>query len=115
MMNKKTTTVALATLAMALTTSCSTSKKAQEQVQQGTTSIEASKGNVENMDPEYLVLSDAQQAFAKKNNQFALNFFSQVAGFDSKVISPLSYLPDGDACQWCRRTNSTGDTEGFGM
>lgn len=90
MMNKKTTTVALATLAMALTTSCSTSKKAQEQVQKGTTSIEASKGNVENMDPEYLVLSDAQQAFAKKNNQFALNFFSQVAGFDSKVISPLS-------------------------
>ena len=89
-MNKKMTTVALAAMAMALTTSCSTSKKAQNQVHEGTTSLEASKGNVENMDPEYLVLSDAQEAFVKKNNQFALNFFSQVAGFDSKVISPLS-------------------------
>lgn len=89
-MNKKMTTVALAAMAMALTTSCSTSKKAQNQVHEGTTSLEASKGNAENMDPEYLVLSDAQEAFVKKNNQFALNFFSQVAGFDSKVISPLS-------------------------
>lgn len=89
-MNKKMTTVALAAMAMALTTSCSTSKKAQNQVHEGTTSLEVSKGNAENMDPEYLVLSDAQEAFVKKNNQFALNFFSQVAGFDSKVISPLS-------------------------
>ena len=89
-MNKKMTTVALAAMAMALTTSCSTSKNAQNQVHEGTTSLEVSKGNAENMDPEYLVLSDAQEAFVKKNNQFALNFFSQVAGFDSKVISPLS-------------------------
>ena len=48
-MNKKMTTVALAAMAMALTTSCSTSKKAQNQVHEGTTSLEASKGNAENM------------------------------------------------------------------
>ena len=52
-MNKKMTTVALAAMAMALTTSCSTSKKAQNQVHEGTTSLEVSKGNAENMDPEY--------------------------------------------------------------
>ena len=89
-MDKKMTTVALAAMSMALATSCSTSKKAQDQVHVGTNSVKITKEDARNMDSGYLILSDAQQAFVRRNNQFALNFFSQVSGFDSKVISPLS-------------------------
>ena len=73
-MNKKMTTVALAAMAMALTTSCSTSKKAQNQVHEGTTSLEASKGNAENMDPEYLVLSDAQGGIRQEEQSVCTQF-----------------------------------------
>lgn len=89
-MNKKMTTTALAVMAMALTTSCSTSKKVQDKEQVELNGVIATKGDANQIDPEYLVLSDRQQAYIKKTNQFALNFFSQVSGFDSKVISPLS-------------------------
>ena len=46
--------------------------------------------NDEMMDPQFLILSDAQRQLVRKNNQFALNLFQQISGFDSKVVSPLS-------------------------
>ena len=45
---------------------------------------------LDNMDNEYLILSDAQQSIVNRGNQFALNLFRTQAGMDSKVISPLS-------------------------
>ena len=46
--------------------------------------------------------------------EWRVDWFENVFEFD-KVEEVLKELRDGDACQWCRRTNSTGDTEGFGM
>ena len=51
--------------------------------------IEATKP-LDNMDNEYLILSDAQQSIVDRGNQFALNLFRTQAGMDSKVVSPLS-------------------------
>ena len=42
------------------------------------------------MDDNYLILSDAQRDIIENNNAFALNLFSQMKGFDSKVVSPMS-------------------------
>ena len=44
----------------------------------------------DDIDPEFMVLSDAQYDLVKRNNQFALNLFSEVKGHGSSVISPMS-------------------------
>lgn len=42
------------------------------------------------VDPGFLVMSDAQVAMADSNNAMAIKLFNKVAGFESQVISPLS-------------------------
>lgn len=51
--------------------------------------MEASRGG-DDLDPQYLTLSDAQQRLVRNNNQFAFRLFGQLSGLDSKVVSPLS-------------------------
>lgn len=46
--------------------------------------------NMENIDNDFLILTDGQRALLAKNNTFALNLFNKVSGMDSRVISPLS-------------------------
>ncbi len=95
-MNKKVTYAAL--LGMCLTAaSCSSNRKVQgcdyPDLKDGaaitTSEIQVSRVDDE-MDAQYLTLSDAQRQLVKRNNQFALNLFQKVEGFDSKVVSPMS-------------------------
>lgn len=51
--------------------------------------MEASRGG-DDLDQQYLILSDAQQRLVRDNNRFALNLFGKLSGHDSKVVSPLS-------------------------
>ena len=44
----------------------------------------------EEIDPEFMVLSDAQYDLVKRNNNFALNLFSEMKGVGSNVVSPMS-------------------------
>lgn len=91
-MNKHVSLIALMGILMA--TSCSTTKNSQKESQASMDNTIVKMGNMEETDANFLILSDAQRAYVEKNNQMAFNFFSQVSGFDSKVISPvsLSYL-----------------------
>ena len=75
-------------LAMMLA-SCGTTQNKQNINTDINAKIEATKP-LDNMDNEYLILSDAQQSIVDRGNQFALNLFRTQAGMDSKVISPVS-------------------------
>ncbi len=75
-------------LAMMLA-SCGTTQNKQNINTDINAKIEATKP-LDNMDNEYLILSDAQQSIVDRGNQFALNLFRTQAGMDSKVVSPLS-------------------------
>lgn len=71
-------------MATMLMVSCGTAKK-------NGNSNEASIINPgEMIDPGFGVVSDSHRDMAKRNNDFALNLFNEVAGMDSKVISPIS-------------------------
>ncbi len=95
-MNKKVTSAAILCLSMAIA-SCGSNKKIQgcdypnlkDKTEIQSNGLEVSHSD-ELMDPQFLILSDAQRQLVQKNNQFALNLFQQVSGFDSKVVSPLS-------------------------
>lgn len=89
-MNRNILGVTLLTATLGLLSSCGTSKKSQEGDGIVQKDMIVSKVAPGEMDKGYLILSDSQREFVKKNNQLALNFFSKVSGFDSKVISPLS-------------------------
>lgn len=66
------------------TVSCGTTNKA-------TTPDEATKGDIQQeLDNDYLILSDAQRSMIDRNNAFGLRLFNKVAGMDTKVVSPLS-------------------------
>lgn len=87
-MKKKILPVAVAVMVMVSLTSCGTSKKAQ-----GSKSVKANMeatktGRV--VDEGFLVLTDEQRKMIEGSNEFALDLFCRVAGFDSKVISPMS-------------------------
>lgn len=69
--------------------SCGTTQNKQNINTDINAKIEATKP-LDNMDNEYLILSDAQQSIVDRGNQFALNLFRTQAGMDSKVVSPLS-------------------------
>lgn len=84
-MNKTARRVVLSGMAAAMLVSCGTAKKSG----QSDTGV-ASKGDMEAIDNDYLILSDAQRDLLAKNNTFALNLFNKVSGMDSRVISPLS-------------------------
>lgn len=70
-----------------LATSCST-------VNKSVSSEEASRPQTnkeyENMDAEYLTLTDAQDSIIAKNNAFAVKLFEKTAKMQSTVISPVS-------------------------
>lgn len=70
----------------AMLVSCGTAKKS------GQSNItEISRGDeMENIDSDFLILTDGQRELLAKNNTFALNLFNKVSGMDSRVISPLS-------------------------
>lgn len=89
-MDRKVLGVTLLSATLGLLSSCGTSKKSQEGDGISKNNMVVSKSDLGQMDKGYLILSDNQREFIKKNNQLALNFFSKVSGFDSKVISPLS-------------------------
>ena len=72
-------------MAAAMLVSCGTAKKSG----QSDTGV-ASKGDMEAIDNDYLILSDAQRDLLAKNNTFAINLFNKTNGMDSRVISPLS-------------------------
>ena len=84
-MNKNAKRVVLSGMAVIMMVSCGTAKKGG----QSDTGV-ASKGDMEAIDNDYLILSDAQRDLLAKNNTFAINLFNKTNGMDSRVISPLS-------------------------
>ena len=84
-MNKTARRVVLSGMAAAMLLSGGTAKK----IGQSDTGV-ASKGDMEAIDNDYLILSDAQRDLLAKNNTFAINLFNKTNGMDSRVISPLS-------------------------
>ena len=66
---------------------CSSTKKSSDNKSNDMTSMTTEEDDI---DPEFMVLSDAQYDLVKRNNQFALNLFSEVKGLGSSVISPMS-------------------------
>ncbi len=85
-MNKTARKVVLSVMAAAMLMSCGTAKKSG-QSNIGETSREE---DIENIDSDFLILTDGQRDLLTKNNTFALNLFNKVSGMDSGVISPLS-------------------------
>lgn len=85
-MNKAARRVVLSGMAAAMLVSCGTAKKS------GQSNItEISRGDeMENIDSDFLILTDGQRELLAKNNTFALNLFNKVSGMDSRVVSPLS-------------------------
>ena len=63
--------------------SCSSSKKTSSD-------MVVSRNNMAEVDRGFLILSDAQKVLTANNNDFALQLFGKISGFDSKVVSPLS-------------------------
>ena len=104
-MNKNAKRVVLSGMAVIMMVSCGTAKKGG----QSDTGV-ASKGDMEAIDNDYLILSDAQRDLLAKNNTFAINLFNKTNGMDSRVISPLSVTglmtilangADGDTRRQC--------------
>lgn len=80
-------------VAMALTlmvTSCGSSKKLQNTGDaKGEKNMEIVKSD-RILDEGFLIPTDEDRKIIDSNNEFAMQLFRQVAGFDSKVISPMS-------------------------
>lgn len=70
-----------------LATSCSTANKS---VSSEEASSPQTNKEYENMDAEYLTLTDAQDSIIAKNNTFAVKLFEKTAKMQSTVISPVS-------------------------
>lgn len=87
-MKKLTMTLAMMAMMMGLA-SCGTTKNADNSKKNQQDDLVASREDGL-MDDNYLILSDAQRDIIENNNAFALNLFSQMKGFDSKVVSPMS-------------------------
>lgn len=81
-------TIILGLSAMILA-SCATTQHKQDVNNNVNSNVEATK-NPNNMDNDYLILSDGQHALIDSANQFALDLFRTQADMDSKVISPVS-------------------------
>lgn len=86
-MNKTTNVIAAAVMVMTGLGSCATSKQPAAK----DTDMNASKiVEIEKLDREYLVLSDAQQSALRSINGMAFDLMRTQAGMDSKVVSPIS-------------------------
>lgn len=86
-MKTKMTKLFMLSGAIVLATSCGTTNRS-------TSTEEASKPQTskeyDNMDAEYLTLSDAQDRIIAQNNAFAVKLFEKTAKMQSTVISPVS-------------------------
>ena len=87
-------TAIMATVLLALS-ACSSTKKISDNKSNDITNMSkevdmTGKATEDDIDPEFMVISDAQYDLVKRNNQFALNLFSEVKGLGSSVISPMS-------------------------
>lgn len=78
------TKMAALTSALMLATSCATTKNDKNEAMAVRPSV------AEDVDAQYLILSDHQREIIDKNNQFAVKLFQQVAGLNSTVVSPIS-------------------------
>ena len=86
-MNKTTNVIAAAVMVMTGLGSCATSKQPAAK----DADMNASKiVEIEKLDSEYLVLSDAQQSALRSINGMAFDLMRTQAGMDSKVVSPIS-------------------------
>ena len=85
-MKKTFKNIAMMALALLALSACSSTKKISDDKSNGMTSMT----NEDDIDPGFMVLSDAQYDLVKRNNQFALNLFSEVKGVGLSVISPMS-------------------------
>ena len=86
-MKKTFKNIAMMATALLALSACSSTKKVSDNKSNDMTSMTTEEDDI---DPEFMVLSDAQYDLVKRNNQFALNLFSEVKGLGSSVISPMS-------------------------
>ena len=86
-MKKTFKNIAMIATALLALSACSSTKKVSDNKSNDMTSMTTEEDDI---DPEFMVLSDAQYDLVKRNNQFALNLFSEVKGLGSSVISPMS-------------------------
>lgn len=85
-MKKTFKNIAMMATALLALSACSSTKKISDNKSNDMTSMTQE----DDIDPEFMVISDAQYDLVKRNNQFALNLFSEVKGLGSSVISPMS-------------------------
>ena len=89
-MKKTIQDIALTGTVMLALTACSTTNKATDKATDKKTDDMTSMTHDDDIDPEFMVLSDSQYELVRRNNQFAVNLFSQVKGLGSTVVSPMS-------------------------
>lgn len=83
-MKKSMKRIALIGLSVSMMVSCTSTKNAAKNGNM------AKYDETEEVDPGFLIMSDAQRDFAKDNNKFAFKLFDKFSGFESTVVSPLS-------------------------
>ena len=85
-MKKTFNNIALTATVLLALSACSSTKKISDNRSNDIVSMTTE----EEIDPEFMVLSDAQYDLVKRNNNFALNLFSEMKGVGSNVVSPIS-------------------------
>ena len=85
-MKKTFNNIALTATVLLVLSACSSTKKISDNKSNDIVSMTTE----EEIDPEFMVLSDAQYDLVKRNNNFALNLFSEMKGVGSNVVSPMS-------------------------
>lgn len=85
-MKKTFNNIALTATVLLALSACSSTKKISDNRSNDIVSMTTE----EEIDPEFMVLSDAQYDLVKRNNNFALNLFSEMKGVGSNVVSPMS-------------------------
>ena len=85
-MKKTFNNIALTATVLLALSACSSTKKISDNKSNDIVSMTTE----EEIDPEFMVLSDAQYDLVKSNNNFALNLFSEMKGVGSNVVSPMS-------------------------
>ena len=85
-MKKTFNNIALTATVLLALSACSSTKKISDNKSNDIVSMTTE----EEIDPEFMVLSDAQYDLVKHNNNFALNLFSEMKGVGSNVVSPMS-------------------------
>ena len=86
-MKKTFKNIAMMATALLALSACSSTKKVSDNKSNDMTSMTTEEDDI---DPEFMVLSDAQYDLVKRNNNFALNLFSEMKGVGSNVVSPMS-------------------------